>query len=166
MFITRDFFNRSYYHSAIKNLFEKDSKEFYPNMSYHHAKYIIEEIFNHAHREIRIFCKNLDHDMYTDERVLVSVRNAAASGIKIRFIVYGNIDDTSEIYKLLGKKCFIKIPVKMNCDFVVGDKKMFWYNNTSDQCPLGYSAVFCANCVSLSTILINFFNKILYKKCL
>lgn len=147
------------YHAAIKKLFDKDSEEFFPNNNAVHAAAIIEEIFLHAVEEVKVFCRNLNPETWDDKGVLDAVLKAASCGVKIRVLTQGTIDTNSKIYHLLElvKVCINQnVGAEFRCNFIVADKKMFRFEENSNECH----AVGCANCPELAEKLSDFFDQV------
>ena len=147
------------YHTAIKKLFDKDSTEFFPNNNAAHAAAIIEELFIHATKEVKVFCRNLNPKTWDDKGVLSAVLKAASCGVTIKILTQESIAENTEIYRLLS---LLKISVTQNrgtqihCNFIVADKKMFRFEDDFSKCH----AVGCANCPELAEKLSNFFDEV------
>lgn len=94
------------YEELVKILIEQKSSQIISNGMIAHAIILIREMMNNAKRNVRIFCHELNHEVYADLGIVESIKNAINRNITVNIIIQKEAPDEQslDLIKLFENK--------------------------------------------------------------
>ena len=130
------------YRSAVETLMRVHSDKVITNSLPHHAAVLFEMFFKHAHKTVRIFCRNLNAEVFGNPCVVRAAKDAINRGVIVRILIQEDRPQESAFTEML-KTCAGPVLVKQAerlaqrqspFNFAIRDANSIRYEEDREQC--------------------------------